>query len=237
MDSDAPLNPDASAFAEAIDANIARNLKTARERAGWSQTELAEKLTAVGVSGFHQTTIARIESGKRPLRAAEAIALSRLLETRVEDLAESTEMASLRSSTSSIHDARLKLSAAAEQLTFARWMLARELDQRLPIAGVDTWERYRDKVIALNLQPWFVDWADELLIYNSNPLEVLDQSLGGEKRRWADGAQVTPWVTTRANILHGELMTTGWDGTIVNWFDDEDDDAFRARFRKFGEAL
>lgn len=46
-----------------------------REERGWSQKDLAEKVGEYGFD-FHQSTIAKIESGSRPLRVAEMYALS-----------------------------------------------------------------------------------------------------------------------------------------------------------------
>jgi transcriptional regulator with XRE-family HTH domain len=46
-----------------------------REERGWSQAELARRLSAVGFE-MHQTTVAKLEAGKRPLRVAETFALA-----------------------------------------------------------------------------------------------------------------------------------------------------------------
>lgn len=46
-----------------------------REERGWSQKDLAEKVREYGFD-FHQSTIAKLESGARPLRVAEMYALS-----------------------------------------------------------------------------------------------------------------------------------------------------------------
>lgn len=46
-----------------------------REERGWSQQELSEKLSHWGID-MHQTTVAKMEKGKRPLRVAEMFALS-----------------------------------------------------------------------------------------------------------------------------------------------------------------
>jgi transcriptional regulator with XRE-family HTH domain len=48
-----------------------------REERGWSQAELARRLSAIGFE-MHQTTVAKLEAGKRPLRVAEAIALAQV---------------------------------------------------------------------------------------------------------------------------------------------------------------
>jgi transcriptional regulator with XRE-family HTH domain len=48
-----------------------------REERGWSQAELARRLSAIGFD-MHQTTVAKLEAGKRPLRVAEALALAQV---------------------------------------------------------------------------------------------------------------------------------------------------------------
>jgi transcriptional regulator with XRE-family HTH domain len=48
-----------------------------REERGWSQAELAKRLSAIGFE-MHQTTVAKLEAGKRPLRVAEAFALAQV---------------------------------------------------------------------------------------------------------------------------------------------------------------
>jgi transcriptional regulator with XRE-family HTH domain len=48
-----------------------------REERGWSQAELARRLSAIGFE-MHQTTVAKLEAGKRPLRVAEAFALAQV---------------------------------------------------------------------------------------------------------------------------------------------------------------
>ena len=70
------------------DARFAANVKRLRERAGWSQGELARRMVAAGRTGFHQTTISRIEKGERPVRISEAIGLAEVFETKVSNMVE-----------------------------------------------------------------------------------------------------------------------------------------------------
>ena len=58
-----------------IDQNIAENLRAYREAASISQEELAQRMTDRGF-GFSQATVWKIESGQRPVRASELIALA-----------------------------------------------------------------------------------------------------------------------------------------------------------------
>jgi len=54
---------------------ICEKFKVLREERGWSQLEVSEKLRDIGFE-MHQTTVAKMEKGKRPLRVAEMFALS-----------------------------------------------------------------------------------------------------------------------------------------------------------------
>jgi transcriptional regulator with XRE-family HTH domain len=58
-----------------IDQNIAANLRTHREGRNISQDELAQRMADLGF-GFSQATIWKIESGQRPVRASELVALA-----------------------------------------------------------------------------------------------------------------------------------------------------------------
>lgn len=46
-----------------------------REERGWSQQDISDKLAEMGID-MHQTTVAKLEKGRRPLRVAEMYALS-----------------------------------------------------------------------------------------------------------------------------------------------------------------
>lgn len=58
-----------------IDQNIAANVRTYREAGSLSQEELAQRMTDRGF-GFTQATIWKIESGQRPVKASELVALA-----------------------------------------------------------------------------------------------------------------------------------------------------------------
>ena len=76
-----------------IDQNIAANLRTYREAGNISQDELAQRMADLGF-GFSQATIWKIESGQRPVRASELVALADSLEvmliTRLTDKPDAT---------------------------------------------------------------------------------------------------------------------------------------------------
>lgn len=58
-----------------IDQNIAANVRAYREAGGVSQEELAQRMADRGF-GFSQATVWKIESGQRPVRASEMMALA-----------------------------------------------------------------------------------------------------------------------------------------------------------------
>lgn len=61
-----------------IDRNVATNLRQFREERGMSQDELAQRMSERGF-GFTQATIWKIESGQRPVKISEAVALGKAL--------------------------------------------------------------------------------------------------------------------------------------------------------------
>jgi transcriptional regulator with XRE-family HTH domain len=62
-----------------------RNLRALRNARQWSLLEVAERMRAFGYT-WHQTVVAKIETGKRPLRLAEAIDLASLYGATLTDL-------------------------------------------------------------------------------------------------------------------------------------------------------
>lgn len=64
---------------------IGDRVRQAREARGMTQAELSQALRDRGSSHFHPTTISRIEKGERPLRLSDALALSSVLDTSVDN--------------------------------------------------------------------------------------------------------------------------------------------------------
>ena len=62
-----------------IDQNIAAGVRAYREAAGVSQEELAQRMSDRGF-GFSQATVWKIESGQRPVKASELVALASSLD-------------------------------------------------------------------------------------------------------------------------------------------------------------
>lgn len=67
------VSPDAPAKWEK---GIAETLKYLREEAGWSQQFTVERLAKVWGIEMHQTTLAKLEAGNRPVRLSELFALA-----------------------------------------------------------------------------------------------------------------------------------------------------------------
>ena len=100
-----------------IDQNIAANMRTYREAGNISQEELAQRMADRGF-GFSQATIWKIESGQRPVRVSELVALADSLQVlSVMDLASEPAAgrhhAQLRHAHRKAHDAYQTLKEAA----------------------------------------------------------------------------------------------------------------------------
>ncbi|MEV6646027.1 helix-turn-helix transcriptional regulator [Amycolatopsis sp. NPDC051371] len=76
-----PAREDFDEFEEVLSGKI-RQLRIDR---GWSQEDLAEQLEEIGFK-MHQTTIAKLESGKRPIRVSEVFALAFIFRLPMEAL-------------------------------------------------------------------------------------------------------------------------------------------------------
>ncbi|UFS58917.1 helix-turn-helix transcriptional regulator [Subtercola endophyticus] len=225
---------DAEDLTAAVDRSFARNVKRMRERVGWSQLELAQRLSEIGVPGFHQTTVARIESGQRALRASEAIAVARLLECRVEDLAESSNMAELRESRQYLNDRIKQLRDAAQELTHARMLTAMQLDRKYPYSKSGDLDEYRRTILANDVDDFLFGYVEETLLDNSDPVDIVEENVRVQHEEWRTG--LTPWVMSRMLLLAESMMTVGWRGLVVNEkFESSDDDFERDVLVHFGE--
>ncbi|GAA1177838.1 helix-turn-helix transcriptional regulator [Nesterenkonia xinjiangensis] len=62
------------------------NMKSERERKGWSQAQFAKELEASGGPTLHQQTVQKIESGTRSVKLTEASAIAKCLGVNVDDM-------------------------------------------------------------------------------------------------------------------------------------------------------
>ena len=102
---------------EQSEEHFRKNLRARREALGVSQAALAEDLERLGYP-LVQQTIAKIESGKRPVRLDEAVALARALDTSLDQLSHPTLPETSK-------DVRAQLKALRGHVT--------ELEERLPL--------------------------------------------------------------------------------------------------------
>src|SRR3954447_4046528 len=70
-----------------FDRTFGARMRQARERAGISQGDLSVNLVLMHNVHWHQTTVGKIESGGRPIRLSEAVAVADLLGVPLDELA------------------------------------------------------------------------------------------------------------------------------------------------------
>lgn len=69
-----------------FDLRVGANLRRLRDHRNLSQTDVIQLLENEGISGFHQTTLSRIENGERTLRLNEAAAFASILGVQIGEL-------------------------------------------------------------------------------------------------------------------------------------------------------
>lgn len=67
------------------EAQVGQRVRRLREQRGWSQEEVGRQLARWGFK-MHQTTVAKLENGARPIRLNEVAALARLFAVSMADL-------------------------------------------------------------------------------------------------------------------------------------------------------
>ena len=109
------------------------SMKRLREENGWSQGEMARRMTDAGWPGFHQTTISRLEKGERPVRLGEARGIAQVLGTLVGQMIlpteESESLRNLELEWQRLKNARSSLREAIHDFEAARQVLRFELGQ------------------------------------------------------------------------------------------------------------
>lgn len=111
-----------------IDQNIAASVRAYREARGVSQDELAQRMSDRGF-GFSQATVWKIESGQRPVKASELVALADALDvlTPMDLMSEpgvAGHRARMRSAVRGAQDAYGTLKAAAAAYLEAQFEVA-----------------------------------------------------------------------------------------------------------------
>jgi transcriptional regulator with XRE-family HTH domain len=135
-----------------IDGNIAANLRIYREQSNLSQEDVAEAMTDSGFA-FSQTTVWKIESGQRPVKAIELVALADCLQiaspmSLTYEPAVSRHLAQMRQANQKAFDAYAALKEAAADYLHAQMDL-------LVVA-------YEAREDGMALADWDTAWLDTL---------------------------------------------------------------------------
>ncbi|MBE4716752.1 helix-turn-helix transcriptional regulator [Pseudarthrobacter sp. AB1] len=132
------------------EAHFIAAVKRIREELGWSQGELAKRMSDSGWEGFHQTTISRIEKGERPVRLGEARGLAKALGALVGQMLlpaeQSKTLRDLELSVVNAEKAATAIAASAQELLGTQTSLQYELEEALEISvdeSADDWVRER----------------------------------------------------------------------------------------------
>lgn len=94
---------------------VGARVRELRQARGWTQSDLAQRLTAVG-EGMHQTTIAKLEGGSRPTTVSELASLASVFSVplafffdETDATRERLELAALAGEISSLTDRQAEL--------------------------------------------------------------------------------------------------------------------------------
>ncbi|MCE3555136.1 helix-turn-helix domain-containing protein [Pseudonocardia sp. RS11V-5] len=109
-----------SDLVEAADAHFGRRLRALREERGLSQQHVVNALLEHGIANWHQTTVAKIEAGTRPVRLSEAMACASLFDLTVDEMLIDPESEEARDRWSRELSARRRELDLVEQLLLQR---------------------------------------------------------------------------------------------------------------------
>lgn len=119
------------------EATFVANIRRARAALGVSQTELARRVTSRGVSGFHQQTVQRIESGTRPVRLNEAVVIADSLALNLYDtLGPSTTLEAARSLVTFVNTSQARWATHGSQADDLRRVAEDDVDTLEALIGV-----------------------------------------------------------------------------------------------------
>jgi transcriptional regulator with XRE-family HTH domain len=130
---------------ESTDDRFAANLRALRERAGLSQSALADAMTGHG-HAWHQQTVDRVESGRQAVRFREAVDLAAILRTSTDRFTWSSPEAS---ATEFVYSAGSRLRQQYEITADAVCRLIADSATAERVAGAhkdSEWERVREAV-------------------------------------------------------------------------------------------
>lgn len=119
-------------------------MRVSREVKRWSQSDLADRMQALGFDSWRQSTVAKVEAGERPLRLAEALAIAGLFETTIPQMVTPDQrlrdsFAETLNRTAEVVAARHRHAAALAELREAERMLTEK-----EAAYAEAEERYNE---------------------------------------------------------------------------------------------
>lgn len=160
------------------EANFVFEMRRLRENKGLTQTDLARLVKGYGLP-FHQPTIARIESGARPIRLDEAFAISQALDARLDTMV-STEAPDVRSLRSAVD--RMRREAASADTSIVE-MVLHEYFERFQELGVEA-ARFVDSADPASTGArWAAAWVIKALAAGHSIIETVRLLQG----LWLDG--------------------------------------------------
>lgn len=131
---------------------IGQALRSYREVAGLTQSDLADHLTRAGFDGIYPQTIVRVEKGQRVLKLSEAVVLAARLGISVQAFVEPIDRAAearigLNREFHRVQSEQERVTESAVNLQRARLALARyaeEHEREIPQASLDSVRRLLD---------------------------------------------------------------------------------------------
>lgn len=113
-------------------------MQAERKRQGWTQAGFASDLEASGGPAMHQQTIQKIESGTRPVKLAEANAIAKLLNMRLDDMLDGVADNVIEEADKELEQAQSKVYQGMADLWARQLVVALVLDA-YEAAGINTW--------------------------------------------------------------------------------------------------
>jgi transcriptional regulator with XRE-family HTH domain len=156
--------------------HFVENMKLLREKAGWTQTDLARRMVEAGWEKYTQMTVSRTEKFERPLRLDEAVSLAHLFGTSLSRMflpsRDSDLVEQLEKSVENQHRARIEL-----KLSLKLWMIARDTAKFLLMKAeqedIQSLPPEAAQQIAVSI--------DDVAVFLEEPLEAVVQEVEKER--------------------------------------------------------
>lgn len=190
-----------------------RSMKRLREDRGWTQADLARKMTEYGWSGMYQTTISRIEKGERPVRIGEARGLATVFGVTVGMMIAQPESSkpveALKNSVMKLDELKKRLVGDLEEhFVFAQMILPREIAE-VEECGYESWADDDMKASIENFlsrarkhaERSVSDLVDEAMREHASDEPVPFSSLVSEDER----SEAHEWAEARHKSMHEQI--------------------------------